>query len=178
MEHEFRSIDPSTAYLDRVGLVAVRARRLDPPVDTEGGTDAERIPGAVGVPPASLRENSVRGRDGRERVRHPDRVPVRLEDEGMRVMEQPPALDDVMLIAELARKRRTAELHEGRVGPIAKGDQICVDLSNLHGLSACAHAREGQPAGVPECAGMSSERAPWAGLDEPSRGLGKYDRPA
>ena len=141
MEQEIRSVDPSTAYLDRIWLAAVSARRLDPSVDTKRGADAERIPGAVGVPPVSLREHSVRGRDGREGVRHPDRVPVGLEDECMCVVEQPPALDYVMLIADLARRRRTTELDEGSVRPIAKGDQIRVDWPNLHGRARLAGVR-------------------------------------
>ena len=141
VEQEFRSVDSSTAYLDRIGLVAVRARRLNPSIDTQRGADAERIPGAVGVPPASLRENSVRGRDGRERVRHPDGIPVGLEYERMCVVEQPPAGDYVMLVADLARQRRTTEFDEGRVRPIAKGDQIRVDRPNLHGRPSCQRTR-------------------------------------
>ena len=157
MEQEVRSVDLSTAYLDGIGLVAVGARRLDPSVDTERGADAERIPGAVREPPVSLRENSVRGRDGRERVRHPDRVLVGLEDECMCVVEQPPALDDATLIADLARRRCTTELNEGRVRPIAKGDQIRVDVPNLYGVPLLL-AHEGRPAILRESAGMSLER--------------------
>jgi hypothetical protein len=57
----------------------------------------------------------------------------------MCIVELPPALGYMVLIADLARARRTTELDEGRVRPIPKGDQIRVDRPNLHGPS-------GQPA--------------------------------
>ena len=158
MEEEIRSVDPSTTHLDRIGLATVGTRRLNPSVDTKRRADAECIPGAVGVPPVSLREDPVRGRNGRERVRHTDRVPVGLEDECMGVVEQLPALDYVMLMAEVARGRRTAQLDEGRVRPIAKGDEIRVDGFQPIQRSFPSCACEGQPARVRERSGMSLEQ--------------------
>jgi hypothetical protein len=49
----------------------------------------------------------------------------------MSFMEAAPAVANLALIAQLARGRGTTELHERRVGPIAKGEQFRVDRPTL-----------------------------------------------
>lgn len=132
MEHQRRLLGLLVDDVHRQRFAAVRTRRLDPSIAVQCRAHTERIPRAVRVPPASLRENSVGSLDGRERVRHADRAPAGLEDERMRRVQLPPALDDALLGTELARGRRTAELDERRVRPIPEGDQIRVDGANLH----------------------------------------------
>jgi hypothetical protein len=131
VKQEVWSIDPVIAYLDSVRLATIRACRLDSSVDAERRADPERIPGAVGVPPPIPRKDSVWGRDGRERVRHPDRTRVPFEHERMLVVQEPPSVEYVSLVSELTRGRRATELNEGRIRPVAKIVEIRVDAATL-----------------------------------------------
>src|SRR6478672_11872316 len=50
VEEEIRAVGALVRDADRIGLAAVRARRLDTAVDTERAENAEGIPGAVRIP--------------------------------------------------------------------------------------------------------------------------------
>jgi hypothetical protein len=75
--------------------------------------------------------DAVRGRDGREGVCHPNRFHVLLEHERVRLVQLPPAIDDLVLVAELARCRSATELDKGGVCLVTKADQISVDAATL-----------------------------------------------
>jgi hypothetical protein len=55
----------------------------------------------------------------------------------MLLVQEAPALQHLTLVAELVGGRRTTELDEGRVRPIAKTDQIRVDAATLGTVVAC-----------------------------------------
>ena len=92
-------------------------------VDVEGGEDAERVPGAVRVPPAVAVVDTVRRRDRRKRVRHSDPRAVALEHERVGVVEPQHRVADVVerereLGRDLVEPRRPAELDEAGVDVI------------------------------------------------------------
>jgi len=59
-----------------------------------------------------------------------------------------PAVDDLALLAELARERRTPELDEGRVRPVAQGEQVGVDALSLWNWVR-RRPEDGQPLPMP-----------------------------
>jgi len=125
VEEELGVIDLAIGHLHGVRLPAVRTRKLDTTVDVEG------IPSAIRIPPAVIGADAVGRGYRREWVRHPDLISRRIEHEGMSFMKAAPAVANLALIAQLARGRGTTELHERRVGPIAKGEQFRVDRPTL-----------------------------------------------
>jgi hypothetical protein len=142
MEEQVGSVNRGIADFDRVQLAAVRTGRLDAPINIERAEDAECIPGAVGIPPTVVRQHTVCGRHRRERVRHPDFVCGRIEDEGMRLMQGTPPFSHRMHIAELPCCRRATELDEGRVGAVAEIEQVRVDPPTLPRPPVLPHAPE------------------------------------
>src|SRR5437016_10647754 len=83
VEEERLVVRALVAHLDDDRLAAVRARSLDPAVRVECRADAERVPGAVAVPPAPACLDAVRGRHDRERVEHSQLVGGRIENDCM-----------------------------------------------------------------------------------------------
>ena len=71
VEHQGLVARPPIADLDFDAFTAVRARGVDPPVKVRHGTDAEGIPGTVGVPLSAGDMPPMRSHDGGERVEHP-----------------------------------------------------------------------------------------------------------
>jgi hypothetical protein len=104
---------------------------LDLPVDVQGGADPERVPGAVGIPPAAGGVDAVGGRDAGERIRHPDLVRRRVEHERVLVVQAAPAGDDLGGLAagrggDLGCRRHATELHHLRVRQLAKLEIACI----------------------------------------------------
>jgi hypothetical protein len=132
MEEQLGAIDPSLVHLDCVGVAAVRAGRLNPSVDAERAEDTQSVPGAVCIPPPVSCVHAVRGGHGGERIRHPNLVCRRIEDERVRLMKLPPSGFHLALVSELAGTRRAPEIDERRIGPVAKVDQPGVDRLNLY----------------------------------------------
>src|SRR5712692_2905088 len=116
---------PDDVELDR--LAAVGAARRDVPLDAERGADAEGVPRAVRVPPAPGRLNPVRGRDGRERVRHPDPRRGALEYQRVRVVQPPErrldlAEPELELVRDFVRPRCAPELDEAAIDVAADAE--------------------------------------------------------
>jgi hypothetical protein len=112
-------------------FTAVRARRLDPPVLVQCGADAERIPGAIPVPPPSGRLNTVGGGDTGERVRHPYLAGRRVQNERVPGVQPFPAGHDLDPAAgahggNLGRRGRAAKLDELRLGQIAQREVVFI----------------------------------------------------
>jgi aminopeptidase len=106
VEEERLVVHLRVAHLDHKRLATVGARRLHPAVDMERGTDPEGIPRTVAVPPAAGGLHAVGGRDGRERVEHPQLVRGRVQNESVLVVQSPPAGDDLLRVSQLGRTRR------------------------------------------------------------------------
>jgi hypothetical protein len=123
VEEEALVARPAVADLDLERLAAIRAPGLEPPIGVERRADPERVPRAVGVPRAPVRLDAVRGRDGGERVRHPQALAVVGEHDRMLVVEPPPAGPHLVFgrrptLGDLRERRRTAELDEEPVGQV------------------------------------------------------------
>ena len=104
------------------------------------------------VPRAPACLDPVRRRHRRERIRHPDLVPV--EDERVRVVQPPPAREHVLTRAELLRARRPAEADELGVRAVAKVEvdhgSVWTMISEIAGQLACGCApRSRSPARAP-----------------------------
>ena len=139
------------ADLDRDRLAAVRARRLDPPVDAERSADPERVPGAVRVPLPAAGVDAEGRRDSRERVRHPDLTRRRRRARARARRGGATSRADIVGVeadrtAGLVGGRRAAELHEKPVGGVAQVEIGVVDRPIVpEGASAMRRA-EGRAA--------------------------------
>jgi hypothetical protein len=143
MEEEIRPVDLPIRDFHGIRLSTVRTRRLDATVDVERAENAARIPGTVGVPPATPRMDPVRGRHSRERIGHPELVRRRVEHEGVSLMQPTPSCSHVGLVSELSGSRRATELDEGCICPVSEVQEIGVDPLTLP--LRCAHGN-GVPA--------------------------------
>lgn len=112
MEQERPVVQPLVAYGDHQRLPAVGTGRLDPPVGVQRGADAEDVPRAVAVPPATAGLHAIGGRNGGERVEHPQLVRRRVQHDGVLRVQPPPAGDDLLRLAELRRDRCVTVLDE------------------------------------------------------------------
>jgi len=72
VEEQLATVDLAVTDPDHVGVTAVGTRRFDLAIDVECAEDAERVPGAVGVPPTTFRLDSLSRRYSRKGVRHSD----------------------------------------------------------------------------------------------------------
>ena len=114
------------------GLAGVGAGGLDLPVDVQGSADPERVPGAVGIPPAAAGLDPVRRRDSGERVRHSDLIRRRIEHERVLVVQAAPAGEDLGGLAanrsgDLGYRRHATELHQLRIRQVAK-----LEIARIH----------------------------------------------
>ena len=136
------AVYPPLRDLDYVRLAAVRTRRFDPTLEVERGEDPERVPCAVGIPPAAVCQYSVCRRDRRERVRHADLVRRRVQHERVGLVQRTPAGTYVPLVTELASRGRATEFDERRVGAVAKVEKFSVDRLTLTNASRAAKELE------------------------------------
>ena len=86
-------------------------------VDLQRGANAERVPGAVRVPLALSRPNSIARWDSGERIGHADFEAVWLKDQGVRIMQAAPTTGDVDGpqpgdVSDLIDGRRSPEFDE------------------------------------------------------------------
>jgi pimeloyl-ACP methyl ester carboxylesterase len=137
MEAERLVLRLCVADADRDRLAAIGARRLDSAVGCQGGAHAERIPRAVGVPPAAAGFDPIGGRYRRERKRHSDLTGDRVDDEGVRLVEPLPAGAHVVRVGTdrhcgLGGRGRTSKLDEEPVRPIAELHVILPHAVILH----------------------------------------------
>jgi GNAT superfamily N-acetyltransferase len=167
VEEQIGTVDPAVVDLDRIRLGAVWTGRLDAAVDAERGEDAERVPRAVRVPPAIIGTDAVRGRHRGERIRHADLVRRRVENECVLVVQAPPARDDFLPVAELLRRRRATELHEGGVRPVSQLEQRRVDAATLPAMQN--DARVDVPDAIRHAALFPATDLPAPSKDHPSR---------
>lgn len=126
-------IGPVVADFDADLLAAVRTKRLNMAVGLEDDADPEGIPRAVRVPVAIRGVDPKRSRDGRERIRHPNRRAGKVEHESVRFVKPSPALLHLRSggsdsLAGLLERGRATEPHEERVRCVAE-----LDVSLLHG---------------------------------------------
>ena len=117
VEEERLVVHAPVADLEREGLAAVGAGRLDPAVGVQRGGDTERVPRAVAVPPAVAGLDPVGGRHDGEGIEHPQLVGRRIEHQSVLFVEPPPAGYDLLRVAELCCLRRSTLLDEEGVGP-------------------------------------------------------------
>ena len=113
VEDELSSSGPAVAHVDGELLAAVRADRPMRPSAPSAAQIPKASQRAVAVPPAAARMDAVGSGHRRERVRHPDLAGA-VEDEGVRVVQPPPALAHVHSGGDpgLGGGRRPAELDE------------------------------------------------------------------
>src|SRR5207244_5003289 len=90
-----------------------------------------------------------RGRHRAERIRHPNLVRRRIEHERVRVVQPPPAGEDILALAELIRRRRPAKLDEPRVRPPAELEIASVHAMSLVNADCLEYAPRSGPAAVP-----------------------------
>src|SRR5512146_3546850 len=119
MKEERLVVGPPVAKVEGERLAAVGAGRLDPAVRVERGADAERVPGAVAIPPATAGADAVGGRYDRARVEHSELFGTRVEDDCVLGVQTAPALEDLVRVAEFGGCRGAAVLHEERIGAAA-----------------------------------------------------------
>ena len=113
VEEERLVVHALVADLDRERLAAVGAGRLDPAVGVQRGADADRVPGAVAVPPAAVGLHPVGGRHDRERIEHPQLVGRRIEDEACSSCSRRQPATTSSGRRALARDRRATVLARG-----------------------------------------------------------------
>jgi aminopeptidase len=132
VEAERLVVEPPVAHRDRQRLAAIGTRRLDPAVGVQGGADADRVPGAVAVPPPAARLHPVGGRDDGEGVEHPQLVGSGIEDESVLLVQAPPAGGDLLGVSQLGRDRSAAVLDEEGVRPPAQLEVRIVHLARRY----------------------------------------------
>jgi hypothetical protein len=136
VEHEALVVRTFAAHLDHDRVGAVRAARLDATVDAERRADPERVPGAVGVPPATGGLDSVRRGNAGEGVRHADLARLVVEDERVCPVKPAPTHADMISVdtdraADLGGQRGAAERDEEPVRRVAKLEVAGVDAGIL-----------------------------------------------
>lgn len=102
----------------------------------QGSADSERVPRAVGVPPAPGRVHAMISRNGRERIGHSDLGRSWLEYERVRFVQAAPAC--LCLVdrrssdpADFARRRRAPEFDELPIRCVAKHEVMFVHLQMI-----------------------------------------------
>ncbi len=89
MEQEINVVGPAVSDLDPQRHMTVGALGLDDAVHAEGRTDAERVPGAIGILGFPGRHHPERRRRRGKWVGHADLADI-IEDEGVGVVEATP----------------------------------------------------------------------------------------
>lgn len=128
MEQETLVVGPPIAYVERNRLTTIRAGSLDAAIRPQRGTDPERVPRAVAVPPPSGGVNTVRRRHRREWVGHPNLGGGRVEYERMLTMKRAPGslnlcTREVRGARHFLRRRSATKLDKGPVGQVANFEQ-------------------------------------------------------
>src|SRR5205085_7835321 len=143
VEDVFVGEGPFVADVDLDRLAAVGTGAGDMAVDMECRRDAEGVPGAVSIPRAAFGLDSVRRRHGRERIGHPDLGAVRLEHEGVGVVEAAERGPDLVaeLGLELGERRRPPELDKPPVDVVADLDVAVVHQRANWPREPCPGAR-------------------------------------
>lgn len=125
VEDQFRHVRTLIADEDGHGFAAVPAGGFDPSIRGEGGTDAERIPGTVGIPPAAACMHAVGRRNGGKWVCHADLAGFGIQHQRMLVMQGAPTGPDLLngqaaTLRDLGCPRGAAQFDEERIGQCPK----------------------------------------------------------